>query len=137
MALLFVVGLAAAPAGAAPGTRLRVVGQDATVKFNCQWTVSKVDSVHGTVTGKLTGNSFPASLFGYGQIVRNEIVCALTNGADTVFVGELDKTNNGASVSGSLTLVVPLYSSYLLCGAAGYTTKNGTSGATEAVCQAG
>jgi hypothetical protein len=134
LALLLTAGLAAAPAGAATA-RLRVVGQDTVDKYNCQFTVSKVDTVHGTLTGTIAGNAFPSSLF--SSIVRNEIVCVITDGANTVFLGELDKTANASRVSGSITLTVPLFSSYQLCGAAGYTTRNGTSNATTATCQTG
>jgi hypothetical protein len=136
--LLLALGLAATvaagPASAA-GARLRVVGQDTVDKFNCQFTVSKVDTVHGTITGKINGSAFPATLF--SPIVRNEIVCVLTDGANTVVLAALDKNVNHASVSGSSTIVVALFSSYQLCGGAGYTTKNGTTSATEAVCQTG
>jgi hypothetical protein len=134
LAVLFAVGLAAGPASGATA-RLRVVGQDTVDKFNCQFTVSRVDTVHGTVTGTIAGSAFPSSLF--SSIVRNEIVCALTDGPGTVFLGELDKTANGARVSGSVTLTVPLFSNYTLCGAAGYTTRNGTSSSTAAICETG
>jgi hypothetical protein len=134
LALLLTAGLVAAPAGASTA-RLRVVGQDTVDKYNCQFTVSKVDTVHGTLTGTIAGNAFPSSLF--SSIVRNEIGCALTDGAQTVFLGELDKTANASRVSGSVTLTVPLFSSYQLCGAAGYTTRNGSSNATVATCQTG
>ncbi len=136
--LLLALGLAASltagPASAA-GARLRVVGQDTNDKFNCQFTVSRVDVVHGTVTGTIAGNAFPSSLF--SSIVRNEIVCVLTDGANTAFLAELDKTANGSRVSGSLAVVVPLFANYQLCGAAGYTLRNGTSNATQAVCETG
>lgn len=126
--------LAAGPAGASTA-RLRVVGQDTNDKYNCQFTVSKVDTVHGTLTGTIAGNAFPSSLF--TSIVRNQIVCALTDGAVTVFLGELNKTANGSRVSGSITLTVPIYPSYQLCGAASYTLRNGTTAATQATCQSG
>jgi hypothetical protein len=136
--LLLAFGLAAALAAgpaAASTARLRVVGQNTIDKFNCQFTVSKVDTVNGTLTGTIAGNAFPSTLF--SSIVRNEIACSLTDGGQTTFLGELDKTANSSRVSGSITLTVPLFSSYQLCGEAGYTTRNGTSSTTEAVCQTG
>jgi hypothetical protein len=134
MAVLFAVGLAAGPASGATA-RLRVVGQDTVDKYNCQFTVSKVDTAHGTLTGTIAGNAFPSSLF--SSIVRNNIVCALSDGPVTVFLGALDKSANGSRVSGSVTLTVPLFSNYTLCGAVGYTTRNGTSSSTAATCQTG
>jgi hypothetical protein len=134
LAVVLAATVISGPAGAATA-RLRVVGQDTVDKFNCQMTVSSVDTVHGTLTATIAGNAFPSSLF--SSIVRNEIVCVLTDGAQTTFLGELDKTANSSRVSGTVTLVVPLFSSYQLCGAAGYTTRNGTSSATSAVCQTG
>ena len=134
LAMLLAATAIAGPAGASTA-RLRVVGQDTVDKFNCQFTVSKVDTVHGTVTGTIAGSAFPSSLF--SSIVRNEIVCALTDGGQTTFVGGLDKTANSSRVSGSVTLTVPFFTAYQLCGAAGYTTRNGTTSATQAVCQTG
>ena len=134
VALLLAAGLAAGPASAA-GARLRVVGQDSVDKFNCQFTVSKVDTVHGTVTGTISGSAFPSSLF--SSIVRNEVDCALTDGAQTTFLANLDKNVNSSRASGSVTVTVAFFVNYQLCGAAGYTLRNGTTNTTEAVCQTG
>ena len=134
LALLLAATAIAGPAGASTA-RLRVVGQDTVDKFNCQFTVSKVDTVHGTVTGTIAGSAFPSTLF--TSIVRNEFDCALTDGAQTTFLANIDRNVNSSRASGSITVTVPFFTSYRLCGAAGYTLRNGTTNTTEAVCQTG
>jgi hypothetical protein len=134
LALLLTAAALAGPASASTA-RLRVVGQNTVDKFNCQFSVSNVDMVHGTVTGTISGNAFPATLF--TSIVRNEIACALDDGSNTVQLALLDRNANSSRVSGSMTVVVPFYPSYTLCGAADYTTRSGTTGVTEPVCQSG
>jgi adenosine/AMP kinase len=132
--MLFVGGLLVAANANASTARLRVVGQDKIVKYNCQFSVSTVNG--GTVNGTLSGNAFPASLFGYGTIASNEIICALYD-ANGNPVAVLDQKVNRASVSGSEAITVPLSPSYGLCGSAKAVTKNGTTDVAPTTCATG
>jgi hypothetical protein len=133
--LLTATALIAGPASAS-AARLRVVGQDANVKYNCQWTVSSVNTVNNTVTGKISGNAFPATLAGYGTVVFNHIICVVS-GSNPATSGALDVEANKASVSGSITVTLTRTSSYTLCGAAEYTLRDGTDAAVPTTCQSG
>ena len=135
LAMLLAATVLAGPASASTA-RLRVVGQDAVDKYNCQFTVSSVNTVAGTVTGKISGNAFPATLAGYGTIVRNRVVCVVED-SNFASAGTLDVSANHATVSGNKTVVLALADSYTLCGAAEYTTKNGTTAVVPTTCQSG
>jgi hypothetical protein len=95
-----------------------------------------VNTVNHTVTGKISGSAFPATLFGYGTVVFNHIVCVVQDSNFTTS-GALDVQANKPSVSGSITVTLADTTSYTLCGAAEYKLKNGTTGDVPTTCQSG